>query len=133
METLPESSGADVYKFESKEYPTETFLIDESTGCIKKVGGGLPAMKQAIDIILNVERYQYQIYTSNFGRELNKLIGKPPEYVTSMLKRRIREAFSMDSRILSVDNFVFDINLGIVKSTFDVKTVFGTIPGEVEV
>lgn len=133
METLPESSGADVYKLESKEYPTETFIIDENTGSIKKVGGGLPAMKQAINIILNIERYQYQIYTSNFGRELNKLIGKPPEYVTSMLKRRIREAFSMDSRILSVNNFVFDINLGTVKCSFDVKTVFGTVPAEVKV
>ncbi|WP_024348040.1 DUF2634 domain-containing protein [Lacrimispora indolis] len=133
METLPESSGAAAYKSEAKEYPTETFLIDESTGCVKKVGGGLPAMKQAINIILNVERYQYQIYTSNFGRELNKLIGKPPEYVTSMLKRRIEEAFSIDSRILSVDNFIFKVSLGTVKCTFDVKTVFGTVPAEVEV
>lgn len=132
METLPDSSGSE-YKSEAKEYSTETFIIDESTGSIKKVGGGLPAMKQAINIILNIERYQYQIYTSNFGRELNKLIGKPPEYVTSMLKRRIREAFSIDSRILSVNNFVFDINLGTVKCSFDVKTVFGTVPAEVEV
>lgn len=132
METLPESSRAAAYKPEAKEYPSETFLIDES-GCVKKVGGGLPAMKQAINIILNIERYQYQIYTSNFGRELNKLIGKPPEYVTSMLKRRIQEALSMDSRILSVNNFAFDIKLGTVKCSFDVKTVFGTVPAEVEV
>ncbi|WP_124065735.1 DUF2634 domain-containing protein [Clostridium sp. E02] len=133
MKTLPESSRADARKSEAKEYPTETFLIDESTGCIKKVGGGLLAMKQAINIILNVERYQYQIYTSNFGRELNKLTGKPPEYVTSMLKRRIKEAFSMDSRILSVDNFIFEVSLGTVKCTFDVKTIFGMVPAEVKV
>lgn len=123
-----------MHKSEANEYPTETFLIDESTGCIKTVSGGLLAMKQAINIILNVERYQYQIYTSNFGREFNKLIGKPQEYVVSMLKRRIQEAFSIDKRILLVDNFVFDTTeLGTVKCTFDVKTVFGTVPGEVKV
>ena len=133
MATLPKSAQAAFYENENKEYPTETYLIDKSTGTIKKVGSGLPAMRQVIDIILNVERYQYQIYTSNFGRELNKLIGKPPEYVTSMLKRRIREALCFDSRILSVDNFIFEVILGTVKCTFNVKTVYGTVTSEVEI
>lgn len=134
MATLPESADAGTYESTQKEYATETYLVDKSTGSIKKVGGGLSAMKQAVEITLNIERYQNQIYSSNFGRELNKLIGKPPEYVTSMLKRRIREAFSTDSRILSVENFTFDTtNLGIVNCTFDVKTVHGTVPAEVEI
>lgn len=50
-------------------------------------------MEQAIDIILSVERYRYQIFTSNFGNELYKLIGKPREYVISMTKRRIMRLF----------------------------------------
>lgn len=91
-------------------------------------------MKQTIEIILNTERYGNQIYTANFGREFNRLIGKPPEYVASMLKRRIREAFSMDSRIIAVENFIFDTtDSGAVKCAFDVKTVFGIISKEVEV
>ncbi len=133
MATLPKSAETAFYENKNKEYSTETYLIDKSTGTIKKMGGGLPAMRQVIDIALNVERYQYQIYTSNFGRELNKLIGKPPEYVTSMLKRRIREALCVDSRIISVDNFIFDVSLGTVKCTFDAKTVFGTVSSEVEI
>lgn len=134
MATLPESSDAAIYENESKEYATETYLVDKSTGTIKKVGGGLEAMKQAAEIILDTERYQNQIYTSNFGRELKKLIGKPPEYVASMLKRRIQEAFSVDKRFLSVDNFIFDTTeLGTLKCTFDIKTVYGTVPGEVEI
>lgn len=133
MATLPESASAANYENESKEYPTETYLVDKSTGTIKRVAGGLEAMKQAIDIMLNVERYQYQIYTANFGREFNKLIGKSPEYVTSMLKRRVKEALSVDSRIISVENFVFEIKLGAVKCYFEVKTVFGVVSGEVEI
>jgi hypothetical protein len=134
MATLPKSANTAIYENENREYPTETYLVDKSTGTIKKVGGGLEAMKQAIEIILDTERYQNQIYTSNFGRELKKLIGKPPEYVTSMLKRRIQEAFSSDKRILSVNDFLFDASdLGTLRCTFKVKTVFGTIPGEVEI
>lgn len=134
MATLPASADAGINSSSEKEYPTDTFLVDKSTGSIKKVGGGLEAMKQAAEVILSVERYQNQIYTSNFGRELKKLVGKPPENVASMLKRRVREAFSTDSRFLSVDNFVFEsTNLGTMKCSFDVKTVYGTVSGEVEV
>lgn len=134
MATLPKSANTAIYENENREYPTETYLVDKSTGTIKKVDGGQEAMKQAIEIILATERYQNQIYTSNFGRELKKLIGKPPEYVTSMLKRRIQEAFSSDKRILSVNDFLFDAtDLGTLRCTFGVKTVYGTIPGEVEI
>ncbi len=132
MSTLPESVST-IYGENTVEYATDTYLVDKSTGTIKKVGGGLEALKQAAEIILDTERYQNQIYSSNFGRELKKLVGKPPEYVASMLKRRIREAFSMDSRFLSVDNFVFETTLGSMKCTFDIKTVFGMVSGEVEV
>ena len=134
MPILPETSGYNIYQAEPKEYPTETFLINKEAGTIERMGDGLEAMRQAVEIILNIERYQYQIYSSNFGRELKRLIGKPPEYVSSMLKRRIQEALSIDSRILSVDNFKIEENsLGAITCTFDVKTVFGIIVEEVEV
>ncbi|MGC6173302.1 DUF2634 domain-containing protein [Lacrimispora sp. 38-1] len=134
MATLPDSSSALFYESEKREYPTDTYLVDKGTGTIRKMGHGLEAMKQAADIILNVERYEYQIYSSNFGRELKKLVGKPPEYVTSMLKRRIREAFSMDSRFLSVDNFVFETtDAGTIKCGFQIKTAYGTLSEEVEI
>lgn len=134
MSTLPDSAGTEIYGGNNVEYVTDTYLVDKDTGTIKKVGSGLEAMKQAAEIILSVERYRNQIYTSNFGRELNKLVGKPPEYVASMLKRRIREAFSVDSRFLSVENFSFDTtNLGSIKCTFDIKTVYGMVSREVEV
>lgn len=134
MSTLPESLNTEIYAGNNAEYATDTYLVDHSAGTIKKVGGGLEAMKQAAEIILSVERYRNQIYTSNFGRELSKLVGKPPEYVASMLKRRIREAFSVDPRFLSVENFSFDVaKLGSMKCTFDIKTVYGVVSGEVEI
>lgn len=131
--TLPDSSLFN-YKSEALDYPTETFLLDMDTGSVSHVGGGLEAMKQAVWFALNTERYAYQIYSPNFGAELNGLIGKPPEYVTSMLKRRIQETFSGDARILSVDDFSFDISeADTVRCVFQIYTVYGSFPSEVRV
>lgn len=130
---MPESSGINIYQAENQEYPSETFLIDKDIGRVTKVEGGIRAVKQMMEITLNTERYAWQIYSSDFGHELKKLVGRPPEYVKSMVKRRIREAFSMDSRILSVDDFQFEITAkGTMHCTFTAHTVYGKTDSEVE-
>lgn len=69
---------------------------------------GLEAIKQAVYLILNVERYRYVIYSSNYGVEFDDLLGKPVPYVLPELKRRIEEALTQDDRITSVDGFEFE-------------------------
>lgn len=116
------------------ELPTNTFLIDWTSKQIAGMDAGLPAMRQAVEIILANERYRWQIYNSNFGCELEDLPGEESDYIVSELPRRIREAFSVDKRILSADNFVFsDLGGGRMAVTFDVITVFGTFSEEVKV
>lgn len=134
IQTLPETAGYNPYEVKNVEYPTKTFVFNRSTKCVEKVADGIEAMRQAIEIILNTERYHYQIYSSNFGHELYRLIGKPPEYVIGMMERRVKEAFSMDTRILGAENFKFEFgNSGtMIQCTFDVKTVFGNVTAEVE-
>lgn len=130
MATLPESGKLNAYDSMADEMASETFIIKE--GRIIRVGGGIEAMKQAVEVILSVERFYYQIYSPNFGVELKGLIRKPPEYVSSMLKRRVTEALSGDSRIISLDNFSFVTRGGAMYCAFEVKTVYGTIEGEVK-
>ena len=87
---------------------------------------GLEAMRQAVDIILQNERFRWQIYDSNFATELEDLPGEEYAYITSELPRRVEDAFSVDSRIVSVDNWVFnEENDGTLKVSFDVTTVYG--------
>jgi len=89
-------------------------------------------MRQAVEIILQNERFRWQIYTADFGSELEELVGEDYDFIVSELPRRIRDAFSRDSRILSADNFVFsDGSGGKLVCSFDVHTVFGTISEEV--
>ena len=42
---------------------------------------GIEAMKQVIYKILNTDRYEYLIYSWNYGIELNDLFGEHPSFV----------------------------------------------------
>ena len=57
------------------------------------------AIKQAIYNILNTERYQYIIFSWDYGVELKDLFGKPIDYVMPEVERRITEALVQDDRI----------------------------------
>jgi len=94
---------------------------------------GLEALKQAIYKVLNTERYEYPIYSFNYGIELESLIGKDPIYVQIELKRRIRECLLRDDRITDVDNFKFEVNGDEIKCTFDVHSIFGNFTASREV
>lgn len=132
MATLPDGVGLDV-SLRFTDQPTNTFLIDWSSKQISRMDDGLAAMRQAIEIVLQNERFRWQIYDSNFGTELEDLIGEEYDYIVSELPRRIEEAFSMDSRIMSVENFQFsEQGSGKVTVSFDVVTVYGTLSEEVE-
>lgn len=133
MATLPESSDLESYQAETVSYPTETFLVDPVTHRVTGVRGGQEAMRQMVEITLNIERYQFQIYSSNAGVQLQELVGKKPEYVTSMLKRRVTDALMVDKRILSVYDFQFSISFGQIHCAFKVSTVYGDIDAEVTV
>ena len=110
MATLPEGVGLDSV-LTYVDQPTKTFLIDWNSHQISGFADGLEAMRQAVEIILQNERFRWQIYTADFGSELEELVGEDYDFIISELPRRIRDAFSRDSRILSADNFVFSVRL----------------------
>ena len=88
---------------------------------------GLEALKQAIYKVLNTERYEYPIYSFNYGIELESLLGKDPIYVQIELKRRIRECLLQDDRITEVDIFRFEMAGDTIKCNFDVHSIFGNL------
>lgn len=133
MSILPQNVGLNTAT-EYVDRPSDTFIIDWNSKQIKGVDSGLAAMRQAVEIILACERYKWQIYSSNFGTELENLAGEDAAYIESELPRRIRDAFLPDKRILSVDNFIFtEKGGGIMTVSFDVVTVFGTLSEEVTI
>lgn len=132
MAALPEFIGTDT-ELSMAEKPTNTFIIDWSSAQISGMDDGLAAMRQAVEIILQSERFRWQIYDSNFGSEFEDLPGEEYDYIVGEIPRRVREAFSVDKRILDADHFSFSRSGDIMHVSFDVTTVFGVLREEVEI
>ena len=91
------------------------------------------AIKQAIYNILNTERYQYIIFSWDYGVELKDLFGKPIDYVMPEVERRITEALVQDDRIDSYTSFEFEKKGRKLLVTFVAHTKFGSVPAQKEV
>lgn len=119
--------------FTIETLPSKTFKMNTDTLTISGTIDELEAVKQAVYLILNVERYQWLIYSWNYGVELHGLIGKPVDFCLPEIERRIKEALLQDDRITAVQNFEFTVNKKQVLTTFEVVTIYGEINAEKEV
>lgn len=110
-----------------------TYKMNLTSKTINGKTDGLEAMKQAVYKILNTERFEYPIYSQNYGIELYDLYGEDPAWVCPELERRIIEALTQDTRIKEVDTFDFVIDKSRIYVSFIVHTVFGDIEAERQV
>lgn len=113
--------------------PSRTFKMNHDTKTITGTIEQVRAVEQAVFLILNVERYEWLIYSWNYGFEKKRLIGKPVDYCIPEIERGIKEALLQDDRITAVDNFQFEVNKKKVLTTFRVVSIFGPIFTEMEV
>lgn len=116
------------------EIPSRTYKLHTEIQRISGWTDEQEAVAQAIYLILNIERYQYIIYSWNYGVELNDLLGMPMPYVESEIARRIEEALLQDDRILSVGDFTYNRkDKRTLYVTFTAYTKYGDIAAETEV
>ena len=128
---IPSTNNILSYDLEMETEPSVNYKMNIKQDIIKGTVDELEAMKQVIYKILNTERYQYIIYSWNYGIELMDLFGMPVIYVIPELERRITEALIQDERIESVDDFEFDSSeKRTVKASFTVHTIFGDVQTE---
>lgn len=119
--------------FKIIQQPSTTFYLDIKNKRINGSVDGSDAVKQAVYCILNTERFEWLIYSWNYGAELNHLFGKPSGLVKSKIKKRIREALLQDDRIQNVDHFEFEMKEKSLHVTFTVNSIFGDFRIEKEV
>lgn len=125
---LPNRDNDISTEYEFVESSTKTYAMQLDGDRIRGKIDDRKAMEQAIYKILLTERYQYLIYSWNYGIELKDLFGKPIPYCCVELERRIKEALLQDIRITNVYNFEFEnpkFETILVKFTTD--TIFGEI------
>ncbi|MEQ6357893.1 DUF2634 domain-containing protein [Lysinibacillus sp. M3] len=119
--------------FEEVIEPSNTFKINNDLDRCYGTVDELEAIKQAIFLMLNIERFDHLIYSWNTGFESDDLIGQSTAFVASEVKRRIREALIQDDRITEVDSFVVTTNKNKVHVQYTAHTIFGEITAEKEV
>lgn len=114
-------------ELEEEKEPTLTYLVRLDNADIFGKTDEIEAMKQAIYKIISTERYQHEIYSWNYGIELNDLFGKPKSYIRSEIVRRFEEALLQDDRVTAVkDISVTFEKRGTVSIFFTVETTLGT-------
>lgn len=128
---IPSTSGFLAQDFEIEEQPSLTYKMDLEGDSVRGFADKQEAIKQTVFRILNTERYQFIIYPWYYGIETLDLYGEPVTYVCPELERRITEALLIDTRIISVTDFEFDLEVkGVVHATFTVNTIYGEIKAD---
>ena len=124
---IPSVNNILTTNLEVSTQPSKSHKMRIDNNSISGTCQNLEEVKQAVYKILNTERYQYIIYSWNYGVEFVDLVGQPTSYVCSEIQRRITEALLQDDRIESVSDFEFDTNKHEVVCTFVVHTIFGDV------
>ncbi len=106
--------------------PSRTWKIDFGKGKVMGYVSELEAVKQAVCLILQSERYEYPIFSFNYGTELANVIGKDQALIRSELNRRINEALTQDDRIERIENFSAEIRGDSLSITFTVVSKYGS-------
>ena len=116
-----------------QDQPSLTWIADPVTNRLRGRGDNWEAVRQAVEVIVNVERFKWQIYTPNFGTDYDGLLGTEPGYAASELRRRLEDAFLPDNRILGIKDYAYTFRDVSLTVTFTALTVFGDVPGSMEV
>jgi len=130
---IPEQQ-VDLTNLEVVSQPSLTYKLDFER---KRISGKIDneeAIRQLVMKILYTERYAYVIYSSQYGVELDRLIGKDYDFIVSDLERTITEALLADDRILGITDFVAEQTaIDRMTATFTVNSIVGSVNINTEV
>lgn len=133
MATLPEVVGFDTDIVIASQ-PSKTWIIDRSTMQVAYMDDGLEAVRQAVEIALDVERFRWTIYSANFGSELDELVGQDEALITAEIPRLVEGALSQDDRVVQVEDYVFTrTGPDSMHVSFTVRTVYGDLIEEMQI
>lgn len=129
---LPTSYDDDLIQdYDIAERATRTYRLNFDGRNSAGMLDGREAMKQAIYLILNTERYSYEMYSWDYGVELEELIGdQNSDTLQVNVRNAITDALMQDDRITEVSDFEFKREHGYLTVTFNVATTEGDIQSE---
>ena len=133
MATLPEVIGFDTDIVIASQ-PSKTWIIDRNTMQVACMDDGLEAVRQAVEIALDVERFRWTIYSAHFGSELDELVGQDEALITAEIPRLVEGALRQDDRVVQVEDYVFTrTGPDSMHVSFTVHTVYGDLIEEMQI
>ena len=133
MAVLPTSSINITGGVNFQTQPSLSWYINKETNRVEGTVDGQASVRQAVEIILNVERFRWQIYRPYSGMEWDGLIGQDPGYVGAELQRRVIDALTVDDRVTGISNYEYTVDGNSLHATFTVNTVYGSFDESQEV
>ena len=103
-EEIDEEQENDFQEYEEPSLTHAMYLTEDEKRFLGKVDDEA-AIKHAILKILCTDRYEHEIYSWDYGIEINDLIGKSTLYVLSEIEERVTDAVTADDRIEAVEDF----------------------------
>ena len=121
MSEVEESQAIKTYK----EYEFG-FNSNTLTG---KILEGKEALKIWIYKTLFTSRYNYPIYSWDYGQDLDELIGQGYEvdYIKSEVERRVTECLLVNDKITRCHSFDINLIYDTLHITFTAETTFGEV------
>ena len=106
--------------------PTKTYRV--LNGRIAGFIDDLEAIAQTVDKILSTSRFQYLIYSDDYGSDFLDLIGEDKDLVYSEIERMTVEALSIDERITDITvTDIIEVGRSEIKVLLTVTTVYGDL------
>lgn len=133
MAVLPQTGISLDMPIEVEQQPGRTWKINTESKRIEGEIDDFEAVRQAVEIILHVERFRWQIYSPYSGMQWEGLIGQNPGYVNAELQRRIRDALTMDDRVTGISNYRSQLDGNTLTVSLTVNTVYGDTTTTMEV
>jgi hypothetical protein len=107
------------------QQPNWTYKLDVVTGRIIGMIDGLEAIQQTVYQILQTDRFEHIIYSTNYGCESSGTADKNSIFFESRITRLIREALLQDDRIRDVQDMQVSIKGDEAAVTFTVVSKQG--------
>ena len=123
-ENIVKNNVFPLYKEVAWDFKNNTPVIENGNF---KIIEGSEAIKTWVYKALLTPRYQYSIYSWNYGSELMDLIGKAytPSLTKSEAKRYIEEALKINPYILDVNVTDTDFKDSILSASVKITTIYG--------
>ena len=94
-----------------------------------KIVYGNEGIKVWIYKAIKTNRYEFEIYTWDYGSEIESLIGKGFQigFIKSETKRYIEEALSVNPYITKINKIDVDFKTDVLTAYVDLETVYGRL------